>query len=215
MSTPPALVDRLKEKAGLVSAVVNTVASMDDALAYVADVCANKEACQILASGCDAPLSDTAETLCGTKQQKIVCAPDLSEEDVAKLAALCKESGIAVITKGMRQRLGGIDIAVTMAAAGIAETGTVVVRSTDEEVRLASMVAETHIALLPESAIVADSYDFEPTLVAWMGQPNYTAFITGPAAPRTSSACWLLACTGPWKCTSSSWRASRCKTPPT
>ena len=197
MSTPPALVDRLKEKAGLVSAVVNTVASMDDALAYVADVCANKEACQILASGCDAPLSDTAEALCGTKQQKIICAPDLPEEEVAKLAALCQERGIAVITKGMRQRLGGIDIAVTMAAAGIAETGTVVVRSTDEEVRLATMVAETHIALLPESAIVADSYDFEPTLVSWMGQPNYTAFITGPSRTADIERVLALGVHGP------------------
>ncbi|MEA4854878.1 MAG: lactate utilization protein [Solidesulfovibrio sp. DCME] len=198
MSTSPALVDRLTEKAGLVSAVVRTVASMDEALAYVAETCDAKEACQILASGCDAPLSGTAEALCATKQQKIVCAPDLPEDEVAKLTTLCEARGIAVITKGMRERLGGIDIALTMAAAGIAETGSIVVRSTDEEVRLATMIAETHIAVLPESTIVADSYDFEPTLVEWMGQaPNYTAFITGPSRTADIERVLALGVHGP------------------
>lgn len=191
MSTPSSLVDRLKEKAGLVSAVVQSVASMDEALAYVADVCTNKEACQILASGCDAPLSDTAEALCQTKQQKIICAPALPADDLAKFTALCDERGIAVITTGMRERLGGIDIALTVAEAGIAETGTIVVRSTDEEVRLATMIAETHIAVLPASRIVADSYDLEPRLVEWMQQPDYTAFITG--ASRTADIERVLA----------------------
>jgi len=191
MSTPNPLVDRLKEKAALVSAVVQSVASMDEALAYVADLCANKEACQILVSGCDAPLSTTAEALCQTKQQKIICAPAMADEDVAKLKALCDEQGIAVVTKGMRERLGGIDIGLTMADAGIAETGTIVVRSTNEEVRLATMIAETHIAILPASRIVADSYDLEPRLVEWMGQPDYTAFITG--ASRTADIERVLA----------------------
>lgn len=197
MSTPSALVDRFKEKAGLVSAVVHTVASLDEALAYVAETCDAKEACQILASGCDAPLSGAAEALCDTKQQKIVCAPDLPEEEVAKLAALCASRGIAVITKGMRQRLGGIDIGLTMAAAGIAETGSIVVRSSDEEVRLATMVAETHIAVLPESTIVADSYAFEPTLVDWMGQPDFTAFITGPSRTADIERVLALGVHGP------------------
>lgn len=197
MSTPSPLVERLKEKATLVSAVVRSVASMDEALAYVADICANKEACQILASGCDAPLSDTAEALCQTKRQKVICAPGLPEEEVARLASLCEERGIAVITKGMRERLGGIDIGLTMAAAGIAETGTIVVRSSDEEVRLASMIAETHVAVLPASTIVAETYDLEPKLVEWMGQPDYTAFVTGPSRTADIERVLALGVHGP------------------
>jgi L-lactate dehydrogenase complex protein LldG len=197
MSTPSPLVDRLKEKATLVSAVVQNVASMDEALAYVADVCAHKEVCQILVSGCDAPLSDTAEALCQTKQQKIICAPDLSDDDVTKLTTLCTDQGIAVITKGMREHLGGIDIGLTMAAAGIAETGTVVVCSTNEEVRLASMIAETHIAILPASSIVADSYDLEPKMIEWMQQPNYTAFVTGPSRTADIERVLALGVHGP------------------
>ena len=191
MSQQNALVDRLKEKAGLVSAVVCNVSSMDEALAYVAATCAGKEVCQILASGCQAPLSDTAEALCATKQQKIICAPGLPETDVAALTALCAPQGIAVITGGMREHLGGIDIAFTVAEAGIAETGTIVLRSSDEELRLATMIAETHIALLPASRIVADSYDLEAQLTEWMGSTDYTAFVTG--ASRTADIERVLA----------------------
>ena len=197
MSTPNPLVDRFKEKAALVSAVAQSVASMDEALAYVADVCLNKEACQILASGCEAPLSASAEALCATKRQKVICAPALTDEDTANLKTRCDAQGIAVIATGMRERLGGIDIALTMADAGIAETGTIVVRSTKEEVRLATMIAETHIAILPASAIVADSYDLEPQLVQWMGQPDYTAFITGPSRTADIERVLALGVHGP------------------
>ena len=197
MSTPNPLVDRLKEKAGLVSADVRSVASMEEALAYVADVCANKDACQILVSGCAEPLSQTATALCETKQQKIICAPAMPADEVAKLRSLCDERGIAVITDGMRERLGGIDIALTMADAGIAETGTIVLRSKNEEVRLATMIAETHIAILPASVIVADSYDLEPRLVEWMQQPDYTAFITGPSRTADIERVLALGVHGP------------------
>ena len=195
--TTPNLVELLTQKASLVSAVVRPVASMDEAMAYVADVCIGKEACQILASGCDAPLSGTAEALCETKQEKIICAPQMPQEAMASLSGLCAERGIKLIDSGMRSRLGGIDIGLTMAAAGIADTGTVVVRSLNEEVRLASMVAEIHIAVLPASTIVADSYALEPTLVAWMGQPDYTAFVTGPSRTADIERVLALGVHGP------------------
>ena len=191
------LVDQLTQKASLVSAVVRPVASMDEAMAYVTDVCVGKEACQILASGCDAPLSGTAEALCRTKQEKIICAPEMPAEAMTTLTSLCAEKGIRLITSGMRSRLGGIDIGLTMAVAGIAETGTVVVRSLNEEVRLASMVAEIHIAVLPASTIVADSYALEPQLVAWMGQPDYTAFVTGPSRTADIERVLALGVHGP------------------
>lgn len=195
--TTPNLVEQLTTKAGLVSATVRSVASMDEAMAYVADVCVGKEACQILASGCDAPLSGTAEALCETKQEKIICAPEMPADAMAALSALCAERGVKLITSGMRSYLGGIDIGLTMAAAGIAETGTVVIRSINEEVRLASMIAEIHIAVLPASAIVADSYALEPRLVEWMGQPDFTAFVTGPSRTADIERVLALGVHGP------------------
>ena len=195
--TTPNLVEKLTAKAGLVSATVRCVASMDEAMAYVADVCVGKEACQILASGCDAPLSGTAEALCETKQDKIICAPEMPDDAMAALSAQCAERGVKLITSGMRSHLGGIDIGLTMAAAGIAETGTVVIRSTNEEVRLASMIAEIHIAVLPASAIVADSYALEPILVDWMSRPDFTAFVTGPSRTADIERVLALGVHGP------------------
>ena len=195
--TTPDLVEKLTTKAGLVSATVRSVASMDEAMAYVADVCVGKQACQILASGCDAPLSGTAEALCETKQEKIICAPEMPDDAMAALSALCVERGVKLITSGMRSYLGGIDIGLTMAAAGIAETGTVVIRSINEEVRLASMIAEIHIAVLPASTIVADSYALEPRLVEWMGQPDFTAFVTGPSRTADIERVLALGVHGP------------------
>lgn len=197
MSQPNALVDRMKEQAVRVSAMVATVSSMDEALAYVADICTHKEACQILVSGCDAPLSETAEALCASKQQKIICAPGLPQAELATLTALCQPQGIAVITDGMRGHLGGIDIAFTVADAGIAETGTLVLHCPDEEVRLATMIAETHIALLPASRIVADSYDLEPQMTEWMGSADYTAFISGPSRTADIERVLALGVHGP------------------
>lgn len=195
--TTTALADRLLEKAALVSATTRRVASADEAMAYVAEICATKEACQILASGCEEPLSATAEALCTTKGQQIVCAPGIAPEALETLRSLCEARGIAVITDGMRKHLGGIDIALTMADAGIAETGTIVVRSSNEELRLATMVAEVHIALLPESAIVADSYDLEPQMTAWMQQSDFTAFITGPSRTADIERVLALGVHGP------------------
>lgn len=197
MSQPDALVSRMQEKAGLVSATVARVATMDEALAYVADCCLRKEACQLLASGCQAPLSDPAEALCADKRQKIICAPGLPEADVAALTARCAPQGIAVTTGGMRDRLGGIDIAFTMADAGIAETGTLVLRCPNEELRLATMIAEIHIALLPASRIVADAYDLEPRLTEWMGGADYTAFISGPSRTADIERVLALGVHGP------------------
>jgi len=81
---------------------------------------------------------------------------------------------------------------VTHVDAGIAETGTLVLRSQSEELRLATMVAEVHIALLPVSVIKATSHDVEPLVRQWMADPpDYTAFITG--ASRTADIERVLA----------------------
>lgn len=186
------LTDLFTEKAKLVSAFVSEVASMDEALAYVVDVCEKKEACQILASGCELPLSDKGEALCDTKQQKTIAAPLLDKEAYAKLSSLAGERGIRCIDSGLRQHLGGVDIGLTMADLGIAETGSLILNSNSEELRLSTMVSEFHVAVLPKSRIRETSYDIEADLVKMVSAaPSYTAFITG--ASRTADIERVLA----------------------
>ncbi len=192
MSERERLTRLFEEKAKAVSALVSTVTSMDQALAYALDVCDKKQACRLLVSGCELPLSDTGEALCETKQQKVVAAPGLAPESLAKLKALAAERGVLCIDAGMRQHLGGVDIAFTVADFGIAETGTLVFDSDSEEQRLATMIAEFHLAVLPVSKIREKSFDLEEELLVLLRKsPNYTAFVTG--ASRTADIERVLA----------------------
>lgn len=185
-------VQLFKEKAKLVSAVVEEVASLDQAFDYVVDLCGKKEACQILVSGCEADLSKKAEDLCDTKQQKIVAAPNLKKKDFTKLEKSCEKGGFACVDKGLREHLGGIDIGVTMCNGAIADTGTLLLESNSEETRLATMIAEVHVALLKKSDIKEDLYSAEKDLAKLVNKtPSYTAFITG--ASRTADIERVLA----------------------
>lgn len=192
MSDTNRLADLLAEKAGLVSAVVSRVKSLDEAYAYTLDVCEKKEACQILPSGCEADLSTGAGALCETKLGKILAAPGLDSAQAETLGRLCADKGVTFIQKGMRGHLGGIDIGFTVALRGIAETGTFVLDSRSEELRLATMICEVHVCVVPRSAIRETSYEVESDIRAMSKDaPAYVAFVTG--ASRTADIERVLA----------------------
>ena len=174
--------DLFQRRAEAVSAVVAEVAGMDQALDYAVDLCARKEACQLLAAGCGEPLSASATGLCGGKQAKVMAAPGLDPETWQALKGRCEPLGIMLSDRSLREHLAGIDIGLTLAAWGIAETGTLVIDSSREAVRLATMISEIHVAVLPASRLRRSADDLEPELAAMMaGVGNYLAFITGPS----------------------------------
>lgn len=186
------LYQKFVEKAELVSAKVSSIASEDEALQYVINLCDKKEACQLLVSGCDAPLSDKAEALCETKQKKVIAAPGLKADLYKKLAAQAKKAGFECIDKGMRDHLAGVDIGFTIAEYGIADTGTLMLDCPSEELRLATMVSEFHVCVLPKSKIKENTYAVEKMMLTRMKKtPDYLAFITG--ASRTADIERVLA----------------------
>ena len=192
MSQSDQTLDLFIRNAEAVSATVNRVASPREALAYAVTLCEQKEACQLLVSGCEAPLSKPAERLCETKQAKIIAAPALPGEQKTVLDSLCREKGIETIDSGLRDYLAGIDIGLTYADFGIADTGTLVIESSSEQTRLATMISEIHVVILPRDRLRETSYDVESELVGYMQKPpNYTAFITG--ASRTADIERVLA----------------------
>lgn len=192
MQDAQALTALFREKAELVSAKVSAVEDLAAALAYVVDICAKKEACQLLLSGCGEPLSDPAAGLCATAAEKTIAAPGLEPGLLGQLTALAGEAGIAVVSGDMRRHLAGVDLGFTIADWGIAETGTLVLRSRDEDLRLATMVCEVHVAVLPLSRLRATALDLAPVLAELMAEaPSYTAFITG--ASRTADIERVLA----------------------
>lgn len=184
--------ERFKQKAELVSAVVREMKSTQAAFDYSLDLCVRKEACQLLVSGCEEPLSNAAEDLCELKQEKVLAAPLLPPEHVETLKGMCADRGIRLVTEDLRRHLAGVDVGLTFIDFGIAETGTLVLDSSDEDVRLATMVSEVHIGLLPRSKIRATAEELEQELRGYMQTvPNYLAFITG--ASRTADIERVLA----------------------
>ena len=192
MSDLKRLVELFTEKAKLTSAIVTPVKSLDEALAYAVDVCDKKEACQILMSGCESELSAPAGALCDSKPGKVVMAPGLEPDAFAKLKQLCADRSIHCLEGGMRKHLGGVDIGFTIAQAGVAETGTLLLDSRSEELRLATMLCEVHVCVLKVSTLRETSYDVEEMVRALSKDgPAYVAFVTG--ASRTADIERVLA----------------------
>jgi L-lactate dehydrogenase complex protein LldG len=185
------LIDLFTRKAEAVSAVVRPIDDLAAALDYAVEVCVNKEACQLIAAGCEEPLSEPAGELCDDKQQKTLAAPNLPAEAADHLAAACEKNGLLLVTEDCRRFLAGMDVGLTVCDFGVAETGSVVVDSTHEDLRLSTMISEVHVAVLKASTLVADSFDLAGDLSAMQEPPAYTAFITG--ASRTADIERVLA----------------------
>jgi L-lactate dehydrogenase complex protein LldG len=181
-----------RSKAEAVSAFVREVTAVEDAIAYALEICLQKEACTILPSGCEHHLSGKAKALCDGKPAKLIAAPDLNQQHWDILATGCDKAGIGAIKEGLRNHLGGIDIGITWAQYGIAETGTLVIDSTDEDLRLATMISEIHVAFLPFSGIYESGADLTRPLRSQMeADGNYLAMVTG--ASRTADIERVLA----------------------
>jgi len=182
MKKQATLAGRMREAAERVSAKVTHVSSMDEAYAYAAGICADKAPAENLLV--------PAGTL--GNGEKILAAPGLGAKEYKKLAKVCGERGVTLIKDGLRERLGGVDVGLTVADRGVAETATMVLVSDSEELRLATMVSEIHVMVLPVSRIAETALEIEGELAAMMAKPgSYTAFISG--ASRTADIERVLA----------------------
>lgn len=165
--------ERFVEKAKISAAIVSTIASFDDAVAYVVELIHNR------------PLNRYSiddEPVRTEGLHKVVAAPALSQAEYDLLEKACRDHYIDCISGGLRDHMIGVDVGLTYADIGLAETGTLVLNCPDEQLRLATMLCEYHVSILLRSAIVADGYAAEEQLKEQMlDSPTYTAFITGPS----------------------------------
>lgn len=169
------LTQLFREKAELIAAKVISISSMDEAFAYAAKYCAEKDPCELLIPSSPEAKQPEFAT------EKIMAAPELSEDEFAALAKACEEKGVKLIKSGMRDYMAGIDVGFTIANAGLCDTGTIVQQSNGEELRLATMVSETHVAVLSSKMLFEDSIAAEKLLLELMNGVAYTAFISGPS----------------------------------
>ena len=150
----------MRERAEAVQVVVREVADLEEACRYALDL---------------------------TKKQggRVVAAPGWPEEEMAGIRNHFSQEGLEVLADGLRSRANDIYTGFTRADYGIAETGSLVLKSTSEDLRLATMLSEVHVAVLPKSKIVPDAFALEERLTERFSQSScYLAFITG--ASRTA-----------------------------
>lgn len=116
--------------------------------------------------------------ICEEKGKKNIAVPD---PEIAKLF----NTDYQIISHNIYEKRRGIDIAFTLCDAAIAKTGTLVLDSSDENLRIATMLCDIHVAVIKESDIVESASLLSDKLKDDMNKnSNYTAFITG--ASRTA-----------------------------
>jgi L-lactate dehydrogenase complex protein LldG len=181
--TQQALIDAFKEKAALVAAQVTDAADLGEALQRVVQICEEKAPCELLVPEPDVLIGPLSENKLPTRAQRIIAAPDLSAKDFAMLEKACASKGFLCIRAGLRKYSAGFDVGLAWADCAVAASATCVVQSTDEEVRLATMLCESSVLLLRKSSIKPDLASIAGRLreMQSTGAPEYTAFITGPS----------------------------------
>lgn len=155
------LIQIMKQRAETVQAIVSKITTMEQAFRYTVDLTQNQGG-------------------------KTVAATGLTPDEARLLEKACETFQLELLEFPLRPHTHKIHTSFTPADWGIAETGTLVIDSSSEDVRIATMLAETHIAVLPASKIKPDSAAFEKELNAVLkaDTPSYYAFITG--ASRTA-----------------------------
>lgn len=101
----------------------------------------------------------------------------------AKLADKLTKAGLDVISEDFRQQAPNAKAGITGVNFAMADTGTLALESTDEDIRLATTLPEIQFALLDPEKILADSLAAVEPLrrLHQRDTRNYIAYITGPS----------------------------------
>jgi L-lactate dehydrogenase complex protein LldG len=112
----------------------------------------------------------------------LLLPPQASLERVA-LADALEAAGAQLVRESWREHAASAGSGVTGVNFAMADTGTVVLDSTAEALRLATTLPERHFALLDPGKILADSLAAIPYLRGFHERAprNYLAYITGPS----------------------------------
>lgn len=151
------ILQSMKEGAERAAAVVTPVTSLDEAIAY-------------------------AVNLTATEGGTTIAAPGMGDAVREALGKACAEKGITLLAPPLRDALTTIHTAFTWADRAIADTGTLVLNSDSEELRIATMLSETHVAVLPTGNVVPSMDALEGYMTEHFTKgAGYVAFITGPS----------------------------------
>jgi L-lactate utilization protein LutC len=106
-----------------------------------------------------------------------------AEAVAAKVTRVADDSAAEKLAAEIASAEGAEHVGVVRAAKGIADTGTCVVVTDEEETRLKTMLPETTVFIVSAADIVPHLADIAPYLRSRQadGRVSYTSFISGPS----------------------------------
>ncbi len=131
----------------------------------------------------DAKSLDSAVSYIAGQVKGKLMLPEFESSERSGLPGLLERKGVRLIRDNYRSLGPEGEGGVTGANFAIAETGTVVIESTSEPIRLASSLSEKHFVLLDRRKIIEGSVNAVPILREINGKmpKNFLAYITGPS----------------------------------
>lgn len=179
------LVEKFTTMAKAVNATVVEMPSREDAFKYIVDLTISKDPCEMLADEPGTETGPLGPNRVPTRVQRVLAVPQASDEEFAAIEAYAKEKGnVLCIRKGVRKYGAGIDVGAIEALAGVAASGTCLCPTTDEDVRLSSMLCEISVLMLNKSTIKPDLPAIAGLMRECIGQgpeATFTTLITGPS----------------------------------
>lgn len=127
-------------------------------------------------------VADAATYIAARVTGKVLLPPQPSLERAALAEALAG-AGVDLAMDSWRQHAAAAEAGITGVNFALADTGTLVLDSTSEALRLTTTLPEVHFALLDPDKILADSMTAVHYLRGFHERHprNYLAYITGPS----------------------------------
>ncbi len=180
------LVENYVEKAEATGCKVVQCKDMLEVQDYIVNLVKTKQPCELLdEEDCEkGPLSPLGLP---TRVTPIVAAPfcenGLEESFFEALHAKAEKENFICIKNNLRNHLSGIDIGVVKAMHGIAQTGTCMIDTSNEDARFSTIICEICVTILKKSDIKPDLLSMADILRGHINSTSagYTTFMSGPS----------------------------------
>ncbi|MFO7812990.1 MAG: lactate utilization protein [Pelovirga sp.] len=125
--------------------------------------------------------------------------PRTALADRFQLRSLLETAGVEVFAGSFRDAGQLPGAGITFCNFAMADTGTVVLDSTSEDIRLATTIPEVHFVLLDPAKILPDNLAATaPMNTLYEGsEPRFVAYITGPSRTADIERVLTIGCHGP------------------
>ncbi len=144
-------------------------------------------------------LQQAAEYIKNEADEGPMLVPDTALTAKHNLKAILTEAGLTLHNESFREA-GHVPAAgVTFCNFALADSGTVVLESTPEEIRLATTIPEKHFVIVDPAKIIADglaAVDIMTELHSG-SEPRFVAYITGPSRTADIERQLTIGCHGP------------------